>query len=369
MKPRRSRTALFLAAASLALAVSAACGGDGAGGARGGSDPLATGIARWSTFVATDTAGDGISVQLRRITAPALAQARASLDRGRRLHALLRFGAAQDYLVALAYAREHAAASRSQEALEAEWKRAGPGLLGAEKEASAWLPGLRPAAVRAIAEAEVPAVRVSYDASLVYGRATDASSGVYYLGEAEAHREFSALCRSLSEPVSGREPAFRPIGPEIDTLQARMLAVYRPPVSIDRHGEFIGASSALKEARALDAAGSIRGALLRYLQAALRFQPLREHPPVFDAVATPESLEAMAKRLGEPGVDHSLGRLFLETAQSDLEDTSAAATHATAAAVAGVVLPLYFAALEPARPSTPAPAASVTVTIVRWPYT
>lgn len=370
MNARRPVPASSLAALG-ALALALACVSlDARRDAQSAGDPLASEIRRWSAFVAADTAGDAYSTQVRRITTPALAQARASLERGRRLHALLRLGAARTYLGALAYTREHPEAARSQEALAVEWKRAGGPLLAESPEAAARsLAAVRPAAVRAMGEAAIPAVRVSYDASLEYGRATDAASGLYYLGEAAAQRQFVALCRSLAETTAAREPAFRPLGPELEALQSEMLALYRPPVSIDRHPEFIGASGALKEARELDAAGLPRGALLRYLQAVLRLQPLLARPPAFEASATPAKLRGFAERLAADGLDHSLGRLFLETAQSDLEDTSATATHATAAAIAEAVLPRYLAALEPATPRPPAPAPQVTVTLVRWPYT
>ena len=59
-------------------------------------------------------------------------------------------------------------------------------------------------------------------------------------------------------------------------------------------------------------------------------------------------------------MDHSLGRIFLEAAQAE---------PALAPAIAGDVLPRYFAALEPARPRPPQPAPRATVTLVRWPYT
>ncbi len=111
-----------------------------------------------------------------------------------------------------------------------------------------------------------------------------------------------------------------------------------------------------------------RGALLRYLQATLRLQPLLASPPVFDAVATPAKLRAFEERLAAANVDHSIGRLFLEVAATDLQDTSATATHAVAAAIAEVVLPRYLSA--PSPPSrAPPPAPEVTVTLVRWPYT
>lgn len=358
---------LTLATVALTLAV-AACGAARPAALTG--DPLADAVGSSSAFVAADTASDEFSAQIRRAVGPALAQSRRSLESGRRLHALLRLGAARTFLGALEFVREHPGAARSQEALEQEWKRAGPALLVESPESAATsLAPVRPAAVRAMAEAAVPAVRVSYDASLEYGRATAAESGLYYLGEAFAQRRMIELCRSLREPTSPPEPAFRALGAELEALQAEMLAVYRPPVSIDRHAEFIGASGALKEACELDAAGLPRGALLRYLQATLRLQPLLASPPAFDPATTPARLRAFEERFAAAGVDHSIGRLFLEVAASDLEDTSATATHAVAAAIAEAVLPRYLAALEPAasRPAPPAP--EVTVTLVRWPYT
>lgn len=369
MRPARRQSAPRFALAALALLVAVAACGAQRPAARAG-DPLAAEVARWNEFVAADTASDPYSASIRRVTAPALAQSRGSLERGRRLHALLRLGGARTYLLALEYKRGHAEATRSQAALEAEWKHASTTLLAETPEALARsLAGVEPAAVRAIGEAAIPAVRVSYDASLEYGRATAADNGVYYLGEAFAQRRMVELVRSLGEATAAPEPAFRPLGPELDALQAEMLAVYRPPVSIDRHAEFIGASGALKEARELDAAGLPRGALLRYLQAVLRLQPMLATPPAFDSLATPARLREFEARLAADARDHSLGRLFLETAQADLEDTSATATHATAAAIAGAVLPRYLAALAPAAPRPAAPAPEVTVTLVRWPYT
>jgi len=369
MRSLRPHSAARLALTLLTLTLAVAACGAARPAARAG-DPLAGEIARSSAFVAADTASDELSVQIRRAVGPALAQSRGSLERGRRLHALLRLGAARTYLGALEFVREHADAARSQEALEAEWKRSRAALFAEPPEAAAAsLARVRPAAVRAMAEAAVPAVQVSYDASLEYGRATAAESGLYYLGEAFAQHRMVELYRSLREPEERPEPMFRALGAELEALQGEMLAVYRPPVSIDRHGEFIGASAALKEARELDAAAMPRGALLRYLQATLRLQPLLASPPVFDAVATPAKLRAFEERLAAANVDHSIGRLFLEVAGSDLQDSSAAATHSVAAAIAEVVLPRYLAALEPAGPRAAPPAPEVTVTLVRWPYT
>ena len=67
-------------------------------------------------------------------------------------------------------------------------------------------------------------------------------------------------------------------------------------------------------------------------------------------------------------MDHSIGQLFLEWAQSDIEDTSATNTHGVAAALADIVLPRYLAAIDPVKAAPASPAAQVTVTLVRWPY-
>jgi hypothetical protein len=230
--------------------------------------------------------------------------------------------------------------------------------------------GVRPAAVRALAEAALPQVRVFYQASLEYGRSTMPDSGLFYLGSARAQREFAAFCRTLSFPAPRRAPPLRPLAGELDALEATLLSAYRPPASIDRHSEFITASSTLNEARELDSAGLRYGALLKYLQAALRTALLAPAPPkpLGDAPLA-DRLHGLEGRLTAGDRDHSIGRIFLESAQADEAAAVPPARPATAEAIAADVLPRYFAALEPARPRPRRPAPRVTVTLVRWPYT
>jgi hypothetical protein len=217
-----------------------------------------------------------------------------------------------------------------------------------------------------LAEAAGAQVKVYYDASVDYGRSTTPDSGLYYLGAALAQKQWVGFLRGLSWPAPGAPPPVRPLAGEMDALETELLAAYRPPASIDRHRDFILASSALKEARELDAAGLSHGALLRYLQAVQRVAPLRASTGA-DAAATRARLQALAVRLGAGGIDHSIGTLFLEAAESDLAEHPSDA--ALAGAVATDVLPRYFAALEPAAPRPPAQEPAVTVTLVRWPYT
>jgi hypothetical protein len=60
---------------------------------------------------------------------------------------------------------------------------------------------------------------------------------------------------------------------------------------------------------------------------------------------------------------------MLQVAQFDLAEHAQGGNVAVAAAVAGDVLPRYFAALQPAAARAARPAPTVTVTLVRWPYT
>jgi hypothetical protein len=168
---------------------------------------------------------------------------------------------------------------------------------------------------------------------------------------------------------SGRAPAVRSIRAEIDALQAELLTAYRPPASIDRHPEFIAASANLKEARELDGASRHYAALLRYLQAASRIARLRPVPAsLTDPAAVASRVRAEAARMSAD-VDHSIGRMFVEQAEHFLAHDDAKAPSPIPAAVVSDVLPRYFAALEPRAATPPAPPATVTITLVRWPYT
>jgi hypothetical protein len=231
------------------------------------------------------------------------------------------------------------------------------------------LEGLRPALVRALAEAAQPQVKVYYDASLDYGRSTTPESGLYYLGAAQAAQEFVGFLRTLPAHEAAASPRLRTLGPDLDALEGEMLAAYRPPLSIDRHRDFILAHSALKEARELDALGLRYGALLRYLQAAIRFAPLHTPTPAPALADLRARLDRLAAELGRERADHSIGRLFLEVAEADLIEHAQDGAAVNAAAVAADVLPRYRAALGPAPAPAPRPDPRVTVTLVRWPYT
>lgn len=351
------------------LAVAAATLGSTAAPPAAPKDPVAAEIARWSAFLKQNTSKDEMWTQVKEAVTPVIARSEDALRKGRRLLALQRLASAQANLAASEYLQRRPPAEHTDSGFEAEWKRMG-GVLRADLRTppSSAFEGVQPAAVRAMGEAALPQVRIFYDASLEYGRNTMPDAGLFYIGSAQAQREFAAFCRAISTRSSRPAPPLRSYAGEIDRLEGEMLAAYKPPASIDHHRDFILSHAALKEARELDAAGLRYGALLRYLQAAQRFAPLRKAPAGLRGPVLLRKLDEIDARLASGRFDDSVGRLLLEAARDEAEGGEGRIP-ATAAVLAADVLPRYFAALEPAKPVAPKPASRVTVTLVRWPYT
>jgi hypothetical protein len=338
------------------------------------ADPLAAEIQRWDAYLKNNTSKDEMWLQIKEGSEAGLARVEEAMKGGWRLLALQRLGAVAPNLESSEYLASLTAEQRkSDAAFEEAWKRAGSAVPGALKPpAATTMQGVAPAAVRGMGEASLAQVHVFYDASLDYERNTMPDAGFFYLGLAKAQGDYAELCRSLSKPSTLRPPPLRSLAPELDALEGELLAAYRPPASIDKHKDFIAASAALKEAKELDAAGLSHGAMLRYLQAALRCAPLTGKVPSLTREEISRRVAELTTRLAdkEGGVDQSLGRVFLESAQADLASTAASGEPAAqASAVLADVLPRYFAALEPPKAARKTQPADVTVTLVRWPYT
>ncbi len=347
--------------AGLAL-VLATCGGHAAGS----GDPIAGDVARWKRYLAEDTVTVGFVAELKGAAAPALTSADVALARGRRAVALLRLGSVRTNLEP----GLKVPPQPTYERFDAEHAKLAPRFTPAATQALV-RPTNTSALGRALAQASVMQARETFDASDAYGRATEALFGVYYLQQAVSYLDYASFAAEAGaslRPAGGRAPTLRSIAPEIRALRDEMLAAYRPPLSIDRHGEYIGASSATKEALEYDAAGLHEAALLRYLQASIRFAPLRPGRAPLDAAALAAEMEDWRERLSAPGLDHSLGVLFLEVAAGDA-DTARAGHAMVASAITQDVMPRYFAALGPSLPMIAAKPPEVTVTLVRWPYT
>lgn len=311
-------------------------------------DVLAGEIARLSELVRNDTRSGEIWSDVKKGSGPLLARAESALRAGRRLLAMQRLAVARVNLEA-----GSRTAGVDPASFEARWKSEGAALNQPLR-----LSSIQPALFRALAEIAAPQVHTYYEASLEYGRSTAPENGLYYLATAHAQKSFVEFTRRISHPTP-YPPVLRSLQNELDSVERELLAAYRPPLSIDKHPEFIVASSMVKEARELDAAGYRYGALLRYLEASRRIANIRGTELSRDEAL--RRVREFESRLAAERTDHSIARFFIEVADDD--------PAANAPAVAAVALPRYFAALAQAAPPAAKPKPNVTVTLVRWPYT
>ena len=233
---------------------------------------------------------------------------------------------------------------------------------------------VRPVALRAMAEAAQAKLPVYYDASLEYGRSTTPDSGLFYLGR-------GAGAARLRGPGPARSRALGPrtaapcAASRAEPRRARGRRAGRlPAAGLDREASASSSPRAplLKEARELRRRRALRyGALLQVpagrhaLRARCARWPPRTRPP-----RSARARRRFEARLAERGVDHSIGRLFLENAQADL------AEHATDGAAVDRgrdrrrrAAALLRRARAAAGPAAAGPRPQVTVTLVRWPYT
>lgn len=336
-----------------------------------GPDPLADEIARWKAFVASNKATDEEWKSVQTMAGPILTKAVNALSLGRRNYALHLLASVRYMLSAEMYVQGKPPETREKlDTLEVEWKKTGVELQPVLAAARLAPTPEAPAFARAVAEASYSEVRPYYEASLEYARATDADSGFFYLGAARAQLEFARFCSQMKAPNAAGPIKIQNLAAEMDSFEDELLALYKPPASEDSHPMFIRINALLKGARELDSAEMSYGALYRYLDARLRLARLTGN-------LHPLSLEESAKRAGEvqkrldaDPSDHSIAVLFVEMALTEAGDTTPDSKGGEiAAAVFDVVLPHYFAALQTPRPTPPKSKPSVTVTLVRWPYT
>ena len=287
-------------------------------------DPLARALAEAASAFAAETSTDQLwtdakagietqpeDAQTRARGWPALVCARA---------AWLRRGSRCSPRVLRCVIRPSARTSPPSNASGRDWARR----WAAQRPRRRRLDTIRPAALRALAEAAMPQVRINYDAGLEYGRNTQPEYGLYYVGVADAQRQFVALARTLTAAAGDaarRAPACdRSRG---DRRRATRSAVALPAAGIvDRHSEFIVASSALKEARQYDARACAMARCCDSCKASQRTAMLRV--AAARRLRGPRHAVAGVPRPARRGrVDHSIGLLFLERAEAALDANTA----------------------------------------------
>uniref|UniRef100_Q01VR0 Chemotaxis protein MotC n=1 Tax=Solibacter usitatus (strain Ellin6076) TaxID=234267 RepID=Q01VR0_SOLUE len=255
---------------------------------------------------------------------------------------------------ARAYA-EKSASVKSLAEFDAEWRKT---------ESTLALPAANwsraPAALRAISEAAGVRATPLLEGARGFAAATKPADGIFYLGEAQGEAEFARFCAGLNLDRKGRAIALRSLLPEILALQEKTNAAFQPPRSIDQHPRFIALNSTLKLARELDAAKLYAGAMYQYLEAVRHFGML-------DAAPVAPSIVALRRKLEASKDDDSIALIFLQRAAAQATGTED--ERKSAGIIAASVIPAYLAARKPAAGLPRAPAKTVEITLVRWPYT
>jgi len=294
---------------------------------------------------------------------------------GRTYTALERVADANRYLGGAAFRIGHPEMAASLDGFTEGWSAADRDL---SKSEAAWRAGSwerTPAAVRGIAEIEYSQARHLYSASRDYGVADGPAAGTHYLGEALAAMDLARAIQDLRFADSPGAFPGRTWSREIAALDARVVAAYKPPRSIDHHTEFIQIDGTLKMAAELDAAGLRHGALVAWLRAERLFGAAEAGwsgatPPSIDSLRAEAA--RVPDRLEAPG-DDSITILLRQQAESAIDRASDPAAAAVQIAAAGAVLARAVPAWADARDRKPEPFAAakdqVRVTLVRWPYT
>ncbi len=256
-------------------------------------------------------------------------------------------------------------------AFEADWRAADAQLQQLTREVKAASSENAPAAVRAIAQTSLVKATPLLEGGRGFAVSTKPEDGLFYVGQALGEAGYAKFCTSLSATRAGRAVGGRSMLPELQEIQQRTNAAFQPPKSIEQHPRFISLNATIKLARELDAGRLYDGALFQYLEAERQYAML-DAPELSDASkkALVGDVAALRKRVGASKDDDSIAEIFLERAEAytSARETSSDEWRSTRVIVDRVI-PAYFAARKTARAIAAAPAKTVNITLVRWPYT
>jgi hypothetical protein len=239
--------------------------------------------------------------------------------------------AARAYVGAKSGVKEHAA-------FEAEWKRR---LASVRAQDSALL-------VRALAETAAQQARPYYQSGRLYGLNTTVPDGLLYLGLAPAHLDYAIYAHGLRLGAPSAAPRLRALAPELARMEAETLEAYRRAEAAAAPANpqqplFNRVNSTLKLAGELDRAGRHAGALHKYLDAVLQLGlAVGATPDAGEAPRLRARVAEYEQRLRDERADHSLGLLYVESAQAALSGRPDAETLKRASALVGRVLPAYL---------------------------
>jgi hypothetical protein len=198
---------------------------------------------------------------------------------------------------------------------------------------------------RALAQAAQNRAEKLFKASLPYGKASGAFSGTYYLAEAEANLRYRAFVESLPDGgPTEKAPRREELEAALRSLGQETLSFFeKDPVGRSA----IQTSALMKEAREQLDDNLLDAATLTILEARMELSRRQTTPGPARAAATNNEKQ-------------SIPAIF-EASANERQDEVGRVIRAD-------VIPLYGKLYQQTTASKVAPA-SVTVTLVRWPYT
>jgi hypothetical protein len=252
-----------------------------------------------------------------------LNDAKSALKSGRLYLSLNKLSSSWIEITAAEYVQSKADVEKGGvDAFEKEWKRLGQEL--DERERLILLPRSRrvPAAAQALAESGLFQMHPYYQSGRLYGLNTTLNNGLFYFGLVPAFLGFSQFCLDLPLEQNRQPLQLRSIESELNRLETETLEAFRRSDQ-DKQLLFILLNSTLKLASELNRDGKYAGALYKYLDAniflgrAVTPSPRAEELPRLKAQCS-----LFEKRLKTADVDHSIGMIYWESAQSLLDQAN-----------------------------------------------
>jgi hypothetical protein len=203
------------------------------------------------------------SIKDKPITSPDFANAAANvdgllksatdaLDGGMLYLSVERLAQAVNFANGVRTAEDKAEPVRSSlAAFQTEWNQASVSLTTVDRALRARDWSRAPAVVRAMSESALTRTSPLMSGSMGFATTTQPRDGLYYMGQALGEAEFARFCATLKLSRKTRAVPVRSMLPELQALQEKTNAAFKPPRSIDLHPRFIALNATIKLAREL----------------------------------------------------------------------------------------------------------------------
>jgi hypothetical protein len=168
-------------------------------------------------------------------------------------------------------------------------------------------------------ESALTQIQPYYVSGRLYGLNTTINDGLVYLGRSSACVDFALFGQQLRFAETPPPLRLRSLAPELAKFEAEVVRAYSQPGATSQQIPYIRTNVTLKMAQELDKEKRYYGALHQYLAAIRIFTSItlpEQLPPTDELKAESEKVRA---RLAEGGIDHSIGLLYWQLAQSSIE--------------------------------------------------